>query len=437
MEKGILISFTIYAVEDVLAILEIYLFMTKILLMMPTNKKYRYVIAVVILICGDFIYALAIEHGWIRILFLMATVIYIGLGLVEGKRAECVVKTVFTFVGIELWDEIIAQVLISIFEQLDYIKGYHVEEIGKSIFGILCIMIAMIISRDNADYKLWIKTLKKRYYIWGIVFILNHVCLYYLLDLCCDTKYASIKLVTNYLQTTFVVLMLILCITFAIIDCRQKKYKNSSEKKDEYLRISKEHYNELKIQISEMRSIKHDMNSQYMALESLLETQQWEKAKDYLTTIREYQVECRKKVISTGNEIVDAVLNGIINRYTDINVNVIGNMRDICIKDFDLCTVMSNLFSNAVEATSKLRNKSKDITIEIKHHENILLLSITNPIEKRVDVEKLGTYTTKEDKDYHGLGIENVRRTVKIYNGMVEFVVDSSSFIARVQMWSL
>ncbi len=77
----------------------------------------------------------------------------------------------------------------------------------------------------------------------------------------------------------------------------------------------------------------------------------------------------------------------------------------VAISDYDLCTIFSNLLSNAREACKRLQRKEKRIEILMKEYQKQMLVTIKNPIEWEVDMEKLGTYTSEEDGEVHGYGI--------------------------------
>ena len=70
--------------------------------------------------------------------------------------------------------------------------------------------------------------------------------------------------------------------------------------------------------------------------------------------------------VSVNNSIVDAVLNRFYSDAVELNIdfNICGHMPNNCnIDAYDLCTVFSNLLSNAFDAAKKESKKQVDIEI--------------------------------------------------------------------------
>ena len=93
----------------------------------------------------------------------------------------------------------------------------------------------------------------------------------------------------------------------------------------------------------------------------------------------------------------------------------------IFITDFDLCTMFSNLLSNAVEACAKVQGRNRQIRLEIRDMQDILIIELENSVDEPVDIPVIGEMTTKKDKENHGYGVRNIQETVRKYGGKMEF----------------
>jgi len=77
------------------------------------------------------------------------------------------------------------------------------------------------------------------------------------------------------------------------------------------------------------------------------------------------------------------------------------------IPDYDICILVGNLLENAVDASQKLDSNRK-IILEIKEHNDQLMLKITNNFKKEIEVIK---------NINRGLGLRSVQLVTQRYGG--------------------
>lgn len=92
------------------------------------------------------------------------------------------------------------------------------------------------------------------------------------------------------------------------------------------------------------------------------------------------------------------------------------------IEDQDLSSIFNNLFDNAVEAAKKSKNRY--IVFGVNKINNMLAIDITNSCDIPPVIKNNKLVTTKEDKKLHGYGFKSICRTVKKYNGDIEWEYD-------------
>lgn len=101
--------------------------------------------------------------------------------------------------------------------------------------------------------------------------------------------------------------------------------------------------------------------------------------------------------------------------------------------EFDLCTILSNLLTNAIEACEKVNESSgRNIIILTEAYNEQIFISVKNTIVGNILVKGNHLITTKEDKKNHGIGSGNVENTVKKYDGIIEYQYDKNWFIVEV-----
>ena len=95
------------------------------------------------------------------------------------------------------------------------------------------------------------------------------------------------------------------------------------------------------------------------------------------------------------------------------------------------CTIISNLLNNVIEACEKIQEDKRIIEFEIVGYNSQIFISVCNSYDMESIInQKQKFITTKEDKLNHGIGLENVRRTVKKYDGDMRISQENERFIA-------
>ena len=124
---------------------------------------------------------------------------------------------------------------------------------------------------------------------------------------------------------------------------------------------------------------------------------------------------------------------------TRLNTHVPRNMR---YNEPDFVIVFGNLIDNAIEAC--LRNGGRvenKIVTKVKHDRGNLFISVKNTYDGSLegqsgDMSKnLVIETSKRDKKKQGLGLANVARVVKKYDGDVVWKTKDRHFIVNVLMY--
>ena len=177
--------------------------------------------------------------------------------------------------------------------------------------------------------------------------------------------------------------------------------------------------------------------------------------------------EIQKKIYVTGNDVID-VLTSVYLARLDPAVEITFDCQlqpPLKIGDMDLCTIYGNLLENAVEELCREQDPMKDagqnggagqelkdgqasdkqmLRVEITsgrfwfriHMEN----SLAESRQEQPDGEKEQTGgsgrkgTWKDDEKNHGLGLENVRRTVEKLDGTYEGRRTEEKYIVTVTM---
>ena len=198
--------------------------------------------------------------------------------------------------------------------------------------------------------------------------------------------------------------------------------------------MEKEYYDAQVKYINEIRSIRHDLQAHMIVLQYYLESENYEKAKDYLCDMKQHQNMDGMVIRDTGNDLINAIVSDTLSRSKrGIDFELEGMLPlDFAMAEYDICTLFSNLFSNAREACEKLAEQNPVISMEIQENSQECRIAVQNPIEWRIETTDCGLATTKSDMDAHGFGTQNMIKVVKKYQGNIDFLVTDRTFRVEI-----
>lgn len=212
--------------------------------------------------------------------------------------------------------------------------------------------------------------------------------------------------------------------------------KNSIVRENQLLRIQHmyqlQYMDNAQVQYETFRKMRHEFKNHYIVIATLLEQCEYEEAKKYVED--NFNNTISKEIfINTNNSIFNAVLNSKIEiakgMDIDISIDTINQFERIA--DIDLCSLISNMFENAIEGCRKT-SKNRQIIFSAKKQGSGYFFSIKNTIEGSVLKDNPTLSTTKKDKQNHGLGVKIIKDIVKKYDGMIDFFEKDSYFVFNI-----
>lgn len=95
--------------------------------------------------------------------------------------------------------------------------------------------------------------------------------------------------------------------------------------------------------------------------------------------------------------------------------------------DEDIVVILSNLLNNAFEACETCEEKI--IRLKFIQEENQIIIAVANTF-KTVPIRDGDTFQTSkvENKEIHGIGIENIKDAVEKYQGMYAITCEDNYF---------
>ena len=170
---------------------------------------------------------------------------------------------------------------------------------------------------------------------------------------------------------------------------------------------------------------RHDRRHHNLIMLGLARNGEYESLEQYLANL----VDDDNKVWGETRYCENTTVNMILTMYkkrakeNGISVKISAKASNkLAIPPQDLVIVIANLFENAINATSKLKGKGRNIDIQIKDSPERLLIKIDNPCRQNLTF----------DETLYGIGIRSVISTANKYEGMYDFTAEDGAFSAKI-----
>ncbi len=177
---------------------------------------------------------------------------------------------------------------------------------------------------------------------------------------------------------------------------------------------------------ADMRGLRHDMKSHLESIAAVIRRtsgKDKEELDDYIEKM-EATVSRLDFTYRTGNPITDVIIH---QKKQEAEKRDISFEADFTYPDkqqidvYDIGIVLNNALENAIEASSKLDGK-KNIRLRSYMKGNLFFIEVENDFsgELILNSETGLPISSKEDKQLHGLGMENIQRCAKKYMGDID-----------------
>ena len=181
------------------------------------------------------------------------------------------------------------------------------------------------------------------------------------------------------------------------------------------------------VQLAADSQARHDRRHHNLVMLEFANNNDVGSVREYLKNLLKREEEISGKAQYCENLTMNTVLT-VYERQAkakDVFVNVSASVsQDIDVSPQDLVIVVANLFENAINATSKIKDKERRIHISIKESMKRLVIKIENPCKDNLAF----------DENLFGIGIRSVIATVNKYDGMYDFTAEKGVFSAKISL---
>lgn len=240
-----------------------------------------------------------------------------------------------------------------------------------------------------------------------------------------------------YMKNIFPYLLFIInviLISIFINSIKSEKEKVKTQFLNEKLDMQYKYYLMAKESKEKMKKVYHDMNNHMENIKRLKGNS--EDVNKYINNIED-EVKNVKNIYNTGNLLLDIILYEKSKVCMESNIDFkVGIDFSKCefIEMIDITSIFSNLIDNAIEACNNINDKdiSRYITIKSTFIKGYYVIRCENSKMNKVILKNNKIFTTKKDKFFHGLGLENIKSSVKKYDGELKIKNNDYKFIASI-----
>ena len=210
-----------------------------------------------------------------------------------------------------------------------------------------------------------------------------------------------------------------------------------------------EHMEEMERIYSEIRGMKHDMKNTLAVIGQLSKEKNafLEKGElqEYLADLNQTfdRLDMRFR---TGNTVADTLLNMKYHEAVRLVPDLVMDTdrlvfpQDLKIHSYDIGIILGNAVDNAIRACRKLKEKEPETDVFIRfvsmQKGNLLVLKVENSFDGKLVRRPREEFpmTDKLDKENHGMGLANIKKTVEKYHGTMDYMVKGRVFILSMMM---
>lgn len=321
----------------------------------------------------------------------------------------------------------------------------HIELEGifrRAVFAtivVLVMSIIVLIKRSRTSSKIQVKLSKR---IYALLFVGAGTGMMIIAGLLVEANSKAGETVRRIIIIITIIVVIsycTACVMMVFITESRDNYKALTQINQRVIEAQQQYYTLVNEKQQEIRSIRHEMKNHLACINGLFKADKLIEMEQYINQLIESS-EVSLDLLDTGNDIVNAILNEAQSRYRKEHIAIRlegGFPMQLYIAPLDLCVIIANLVSNAVEAIQRMNRIENDlyyVDVKISSFKNDLYINVNNPIDKNINIVNGVLITCKKDKNLHGFGVSNVKNKVEKYHGTYDYRIENNQFCVEINM---
>jgi len=305
------------------------------------------------------------------------------------------------------------------------------------LYNLLCWIFTSIAWRPSTHATrelLKDDSLARTWYVFWILPLLFVGLNLFMIPLHPEIMYQG-RMIQVYIVVSLALLSLLLLFYFMFYLMAESLNRNDRlRQENQFFSMQQARYDNLCTAIAETREARHDMRHHLNALLSLARQKDWDSLENYLS---EAQGSIPDTMLNLcDNTAIDSVADhyGLLYRKQGVPFSFELDLpRELPVPEIDLCSVLSNLLENALEASLHTAPERRQIKVQAYlRSEHMVLLTVENAFDREVR-EKDGVFQSSKRKG-EGIGIQSVRRIADKNGGYSRFSYEDGIFCANVML---
>lgn len=147
-----------------------------------------------------------------------------------------------------------------------------------------------------------------------------------------------------------------------------------------------EKYHATRLNYNGLRAIRHEIRNHNFYKKVLLGESKIKLARQYLERVSARDTRCLKS-FDSGNYAIDVVMNHEMAAARELGVTLKPGIlvpHRLPFRDEDICSLLSNLLDNAMEAAAQSGMENPEVEISILPRQDDLFIRVVNPVDKSI-----------------------------------------------------
>lgn len=246
------------------------------------------------------------------------------------------------------------------------------------------------------------------------------------------TLYFELKLPAKWLFSfggLIVVIGALTVLMYYILNQYAKK-EEEYRYRERFLRDSASQVQDLRGVYDSMIKLRHDIRAYVNDIQKILEKGDLNGSFPYLEAMEKKT----GNLFSTGNTALDSVLSVKLIKMQENHIEFRGSglhyTGSLSLDDYALCSLISNMLDNAIEALADRKDQSgkRYILLKFNYTAAGLFIICENPLLGIAPVKTKQTFRSRKAEPYHGIGISIMKKIAENVGGQVDIIVDEQLF---------
>ncbi len=180
----------------------------------------------------------------------------------------------------------------------------------------------------------------------------------------------------------------------------------------------------------------HDLKNHHLVIEKYLESQEYEKATEYMKILRTMEQETTPK-IWTRIETLDILIECKKKAAEEegIFVTIISDQIHLKMEEQEMVALFGNLFDNVIESCRNVDEGKRWIRIIFRMINGMVFLKVSNSSGKMPSINGEELVSQKDNHNLHGWGVKSIKDIVEKYEGDMQIEFNREIFSVRISFF--